>query len=184
MTTGAGIILYGPPAAGKDTVTHALTDLNPDYQHYQRIKVGTGRTQGYRFLTASELDQMRADGHIIWENRAYGAVYAIDSPSITSALTSTVPIVHVGQPDAVKALTSATPDSAWVVVDLWSPRETAAERLAGRGSTDTAARLAVWDSTPRLTDADIAIDSGNTGPEGAAQIIDEVVQVRRNQGTN
>ncbi|MCP2266394.1 hypothetical protein ACFQHV_06575 [Promicromonospora thailandica] len=174
----AGVILYGPPAAGKDTVTHALADLSPAYLHYQRIKVGTGRRKGYRFVTATTLDQMRGDGQVIWENRAYGAVYAIDAPSIASALESGIPIVHVGQPGAVTALTHATPGARWVSVDLWCPRETAAERLVGRGSTDIADRLAVWDSTPHLAEATIAIDTATTGPAEAAQIIHEAVQMR------
>lgn len=170
--------MYGPPAAGKDTVTRALSGLSPTYRHYQRLKVGSGRREGYRFTDEHVLDQMRADGEIIWENQVYGAVYAIDSPSIASALASGVPIVHVGQPDAVKALTSATPDSTWIVVDLWCPRETAAERLAGRGSTDANERLAVWDSTPRLREATVAIDTAETGPAEAAQVIHQAVQTR------
>lgn len=178
MSSSVGVILYGPPAAGKDTVTRALADLSPTYQHYQRIKVGAGRRAGYRFVTGSALDQMRTDGHVIWENPAYGAVYAIDSPSIASALASGVPIVHVGQPGAVAALMSATPGATWVAVDLWCPRETAAERLTGRGSTDTAARLAVWDSTPRLAEATITIDTAETGPADVAQVIHEAVQAQ------
>lgn len=177
--SSVGVVLYGPPAAGKDTVTHALADLSPAYQHYQRIKVGTGRRKGYRFVTATTLDQMRSEGQVIWENRAYGAVYAIDAPSITSALDSGVPIVHVGQQAAITALDRATPGAKWVAVDLWCPRETAAERLAGRGSTDIADRLAVWDSTPRLAEATIAIDTSATGPAEAAQVIHEAVRARQ-----
>lgn len=168
--------MYGPPAAGKDTVTRALSDISPAYQHYQRLKVGSGRREGYRFTDAQALDQMRADGEIIWENQVYGAVYAIDAPSITAALEAGTPVVHVGQSDAVQALTDATPNTTWVVVDLWCPRETAAERLAGRGSTDAAERLAVWDSTPRLAAPDVAINTALIGPAEAAQAIDEAAQ--------
>lgn len=179
MNNGTGVILYGPPASGKDTVTRALTDVSPAYRHYKRIKIGTGRKEGYRFATAQDLDQMRADGHVIWENRVYGAIYAIDALSIASALDTSIPVVHLGQPDGVKALMSAVPDTLWIAVDLWCPRETATERLADRGSTDTADRLAVWDSTPRLTSADLAIDTAQTDPATAAQLIDEARQLRR-----
>ncbi|GAA2241423.1 hypothetical protein GCM10010413_49780 [Promicromonospora sukumoe] len=168
--------MYGPPAAGKDTVTRALSGLSSTYRHYQRLKVGSGRREGYRFTDTQALDQMRADGEIIWENQAYGAVYAIDAPSITSALAAGTPVVHVGQPAAVEAVARATPRATWVVVDLWCPRETAAERLAGRGSTNTAERLAVWDSTPRLASPDVAIDTALIGPAQAAQAIDEAVR--------
>lgn len=47
------IILYGSPAAGKGTVTKALTRLGNSYRLYQRLKVGPGRTAGYRMATLS-----------------------------------------------------------------------------------------------------------------------------------
>lgn len=34
------VILYGPPAAGKNTVTKALAELGKNYQIYQCLKVG------------------------------------------------------------------------------------------------------------------------------------------------
>src|SRR5690606_32836594 len=101
----------------------ALSTISPTYRHYQRLKVGSGRREGYRFIDEQSLDQMRANGEIIWENHVYGAVYAIDAPSIMSALATGTPVVHVGQSDAVAALADATPHAAWVVVDLWCPRE-------------------------------------------------------------
>lgn len=47
------VMLYGPPAAGKDTVTEALIRLDRSYRLYQRLKVGAGRTDGYRMTTLS-----------------------------------------------------------------------------------------------------------------------------------
>ncbi|MCF4122193.1 hypothetical protein L1785_14530 [Antribacter sp. KLBMP9083] len=165
-----GVILYGPPAAGKDTIERALTKLSDRFQHYARIKVGSGRREGYRLTSAEELDQLRVAGHVIWENRAYGAVYAIDGPSLRSALADGSPVVHVGQPAAVEAIQRAA-GPAWVVVDLWCPRETTAERLTGRGAKDVQERLRVWDNTPRLLGADLAINTGRFAPETAAALI-------------
>jgi hypothetical protein len=47
------VILYGPPAAGKGTVTKALTRLDNSYWLYQSLKVGPGRTAGYRMAALS-----------------------------------------------------------------------------------------------------------------------------------
>jgi hypothetical protein len=41
-----GVILYGPPGAGKDTVTAALTSPDARFQLFRRIKAGAGRTMG------------------------------------------------------------------------------------------------------------------------------------------
>ncbi|MBN1170560.1 MAG: kinase, partial [Micromonosporaceae bacterium] len=66
MTTG--VVLYGPPAAGKDTVTVALNALDPRFVPFPRIKVGAGRATGYRMAAESEVEALRAQGHVIWEN--------------------------------------------------------------------------------------------------------------------
>ncbi|KPC90472.1 hypothetical protein [Streptomyces albidoflavus] len=50
-----GILLYGPPAAGKDTTTAALTELDEQYASFTRLKIGTGKTKGYRMGTPEQL---------------------------------------------------------------------------------------------------------------------------------
>lgn len=40
----AGVILYGPPGAGKDTVTAELVQQDPSYALFERLKAGPGRT--------------------------------------------------------------------------------------------------------------------------------------------
>jgi guanylate kinase len=59
------VILYGPPAAGKTTVTKKLTELDGNYRLYQRPKVGTGRTDGYRITTTSHIDALRNTNDIL-----------------------------------------------------------------------------------------------------------------------
>jgi hypothetical protein len=51
------VILYGLPAAGKDTVTKALTGLDAHYVLFQQMKAGPGRRDGYTMTTAAALDQ-------------------------------------------------------------------------------------------------------------------------------
>ena len=36
-----GVILYGPPAAGKDTITGELLALDPRYRQFSRLKART-----------------------------------------------------------------------------------------------------------------------------------------------
>ncbi|MDI2127804.1 guanylate kinase [Yinghuangia seranimata] len=127
-------------------MTAELTCRHPEFVHFQRLKVGAGRSTGYRMTDAQTLADLRRDGLIVHSNQRYGAEYATDAPEL-DRLTAQglVPVVHVGQVDALAAL--ATYPAHWTRVLLWCPRATTAERSAGRGDADTAARLKAWDET-------------------------------------
>lgn len=172
------VILYGPPAAGKNTVTKALIELDHDYQLYRRLKVGAGRTEGYRMTTPSYIDTLRDAGGILWENRRYGALYLVDRPSLTNMLRSCIPILHLGQVAAVKAITTSLPDTHWTVVWLWCPRHVALKRITERGTGDTAERLRTWDETESLPEADISINTVKVHPDTAAATIRSHVERR------
>jgi len=166
-----GVLLYGPPAAGKDAVTAALHHLEPSYALFPRLKAGPGRATGYRMTDMATINELRRSGDVVWENRRYGAVYAIDRPFLLESLRSHVPVVHVGQPEAVGAVIDATTPASWLKVSLWCPRETARTRLIARGSTDIADRLRAWDETAPLTHADLALDTSHASPTEAARQI-------------
>lgn len=169
MTTG--VILYGPPASGKDTVTDALAELDPRFVLFPRLKCGGGRTDGYRIIDRAGLDARRAAGDLLWSNEQYGATYAVDRSELADQLDRGTPVLHLGQVPAVEAVTSATPATAWLVVGLWCARTLAAERLERRGSADVGSRLAVWDATPSLPPPACTINTGLVRPHDAAQLI-------------
>ncbi|SCL16736.1 guanylate kinase [Micromonospora nigra] len=171
-----GVILYGPPASGKDTVTAGLHRLDNRYQQFQRLKVGSGRTTGYRMTTAPELAALRAAGEVVWENRRYGAVYVVDDHGLRRQLHDGIPVVHLGQVDAVDAVREAFPDAQWTVVALTCPRDVAAARIAQRQTGDTAERLQAWDQTEAIGAADLTIDTSETCPDRAAKLIDQAVR--------
>ncbi|MGW0359256.1 hypothetical protein ACWDXV_34130 [Nocardia nova] len=171
----SGVILYGPPAAGKDTVTTALAALDPRYSLFRRLKVGPGRTTGYRIGTEADMAALESAGKIIYANSQYGATYVIDRPEFERLLVAGLtPVVHLGQADAVDILTAATPAINWVTVDLRCPRDVARTRIDARGTGDTADRLQVWDRTPPLTRSDLSIDTSVTPAASAARLIDVV----------
>lgn len=167
-----GVILYGPPASGKDTITAELVRLDPRYRLYRRLKVGSGRTAGYRMATEGQVDALRRAGEVIWENRRYGATYVVDRSALVDLLAAgLVPIVHLGQAPAVQALTTAVPSASWLRVHLWCPRDVAAARIAQRGTGDTAARLHAWDETEPLAGADLALNTAELLPHEAAATV-------------
>ncbi|WP_082853971.1 MULTISPECIES: kinase [Nocardia] len=171
-----GVLLYGPPASGKDTVTAALSRLDPQFQLFERLKDGPGRTTGYRMISPERFDQLRDSGDLIWTNTRYRARYAIDRSGLLQLLEAgRIPVVHAGQPEAISAVVAATPAVSWTVVALRVDRDAAISRIAARATGDFAERLAAWDETPSLTSPALTIDTTRTPPDAAASLIRSTV---------
>ena len=175
-----GVILYGPPAAGKDTVTHALVELDARYGQFARLKVGSGKSSGYRMGTAEQLLELEAAGDVIYANRRYGNTYVIDRPGLDDAFAAGVPVVHIGQVDGIRALADGYA-ADWTVVLLWCPQEVTALRSEDRGDSDTAARLAAWAATREDLDAhpetvwNLIVDTTVTSPQESARLINQLL---------
>lgn len=176
---GRGVVLYGPPASGKDTITAALTARDDRYQHFAPLKVGAGRTTGYRRSTAAALEQLRAAGALVWETHRYGAVYAIDRAGLAELLgAGAVPVLHLAEPAALPALAAAFPGVRWTIVALTCPRDVTLARIEHRRTGDTAARIAAYDTfqpLPRV-DVDVVIATDTLGPDDAVDCIASVVR--------
>lgn len=141
------IILYGPPASGKDTITRHLIDLDSRYAHFERLKVGSGRPQGYRLVTAGELTARVSNGDILYSNTRYDSTYAVDRSGLAAMIDrENVPVLHIGQTSGIRALVDGY-SIRWLVVGLWCSRGEVARRLAGRQDDRTDERLAAWDAT-------------------------------------
>jgi guanylate kinase len=141
-----GVILYGPPASGKDSVTAALCGISDAYAYFEKLKLGEGRTRGYHFISEASLADLRNRGLIVHEVTRYGATYVVDGPRLDELFAAgRVPVVHMGQVEGVNALRLHT--ARWLDVLLWCSRDVAAERLLTRGSVDVDERLAAWDAT-------------------------------------
>lgn len=178
MTGRQGVILYGPPAAGKDTVTRELEALSPQYRQFARLKVGAGKTAGYRIGTPEQLHKLEAAGDVVYANSRYGNTYVIDRPGLDDAFAAGTPVVHLGQVDGIRALVDGYP-AGWVRVLLWCPKDVTRQRSKDRGDADTAERLVAWDATREDLDAhpdmawDMRVETVTTTPAAAARLIDE-----------
>lgn len=183
-----GVILYGPPAAGKDTVTRALAELHSRYSQFARLKIGSGKSVSYRMGTTAQLLELEAAGDVVYANSRYGNVYAIDRPGLDAAFADGVPVVHLGQIDGIHALVEGYP-ADWVRVLLWCPQVVTAKRSEQRGDIDTADRLAAWDATREDMDAhpdvvwDLTVETVTTKPEQAARLIDQLLHARAGAAT-
>lgn len=151
------IVLYGPPAAGKDTVTAVLSSVDPRFELLIKLKQGSGRSAGYRFVAAEELEALRREGRIVVETHRYGNIYAVDQRSLDEAQQhGAIPVTHIGILADMRRLLTATPSVSWLRVLLWLPRSECEKRSLERGDPDTAQRLAVWDQTSAdVLDSDV-----------------------------
>jgi guanylate kinase len=141
-----GVILYGPPASGKDSVTVELCNISDAYAYFEKLKIGEGRTSGYRLVSEGSLANLRNRGLIVHEVARYGATYAVDALGLDELFAAgRVPIVHMGQMAGVNAVRQHK--ARWLDVLLWCSRDIAAERLRARGSIDIDERLAAWNAT-------------------------------------
>ena len=153
-----GIVLYGPPASGKDTVTAALHRLDPRFVLLPKLKAGAGRAEGYEFVTAEQLEKLRGAGRLVAETHRYGNVYAVDRQTIDDMeAAGNVPVAHMGNIGDLRRLVGRAPDS-WLRVLLWIPREITEQRSTARGDADTGKRLTAWDET--LADLKANTDEG------------------------
>lgn len=166
------LVLYGPPASGKSTITEALKSRNPRFRLFPRLKCGGGRRSEYRMVSYEDLARLREDGQIIWENERYGAVYGTDRGHVESMLAEgLIPVIHAGQAEVVDALAKAFPNVELTSVSLTCPRSVAVARIEGRAMGDTAERIAAYNATPPLPGANLVIDTSvNPATEDARRI--------------
>ncbi|WP_406260279.1 guanylate kinase [Streptomyces chartreusis] len=177
-----GILLYGPPASGKDTITAALRELNHAYGAFERLKIGSGRTRGYRMGSTDQLTELEQRGDVVYRNDRYGNIYLVDRPGLALAMQDgSIPILHLGQVAGLEAVVDGFPAS-WTSVLLWCSRESTEVRSKGRGDSDTEARLAAWDATAKDIEArpgftwNLRLDTDSVSPAEAAQEIDLLIR--------
>lgn len=143
--TNRGVILFGPPASGKDTITAELTRHDDRFALLTKLKAGTGRAAGYRLISHEDLTALRVAGRLVVETHRYGNRYAIDRSDLnTLTQAGRIPIVHMGNTADLQQLRSTVP-LKWTTVLLWIPREVCAERSRQRGDSNRSARLEAWE---------------------------------------
>lgn len=136
-----GIVLFGPPASGKDVVTAAMHALDRRICHFRKLKVGTGRSQGYRIVSPSQVDDLLRRGLVVSRVRRYGNEYVVDQTELESLQGSgCIPVIHTADLDELERLSQ---QAGWRSFCLWASLRVTRQRLSERGDRDTAARLDV-----------------------------------------
>ncbi|WP_130407066.1 kinase [Micromonospora violae] len=173
-----GLILYGAPATGKDTITAELVHREPCFEHFKRLKFGSGRSAGYRMIDHGQAQILRQSPEmILWENSRYGSTYFVDRPGLERVWDlGRVPVVHLGQVEAVEAIARDSASGAiWTVVELHCQPAILYDRIRSRQTGDDVQRFAAVAHTNRLPVADIRIDTGSVPVAEAAEKIADLV---------
>lgn len=166
------LILYGPPAAGKSTITRKLHEADSRFVLFPRLKAGNGRAAEYRVTTDENIAALEPAGELIWMNRRYGSTYATDRTYLLAMLQAgLIPVLHAGQPEAVDAIIRALPDSEVTCVSLTCSREVARKRIAERANGDDCERLIAFDDTKPYANSDMVIDTGTSSAEEISKFI-------------
>lgn len=181
------VVLFGLPASGKDTITVALHALDSRYTLFPKLKIGQGRTKGYRTVSQEELGWLREHGDIVQESRRYGNVYAVDRPQLTSMFDADlIPVVHVGDLAGMHLLRERVSEQNFCVA-LWCSRSVAAERLYRRDDGTGVDRLKAWDVAYRELAVggrsgvfELSIDTGVVDASASAQQI--IALIESNEG--
>lgn len=177
-----GLVLYGPPTAGKDTIGAALRRLDDRFRPVPKVKSGTGRSAGYRMVDAGVFENMRVSGRLAGVSERYGNRYGVDRHDVRQIVDAGChPVVHSGRLTDMERLVTEL-GGTWLAVLLWCDRDTTTRRSLERGDTDSPARLAVWECTRAelLADPcrssrafDFAVRTDRTRVSSAARLIAE-----------
>jgi len=140
------ILLSGPPAVGKDTVTAALAASDPRFRLFEKLKLGGGRSDGYRMIDVREYQRMLDAGDVLQSNERYGNLYAVDRPRLQELLSAgAIPVIHVGRRTNPPALREAAGHRQVLSVLLWAARDVLRTRLRERQADDIPERLKAYD---------------------------------------
>jgi guanylate kinase len=136
------LVLYGPPASGKDVITTELVRQDPAFELYRPLRTGP-ISDRYRHLAKGAALPARIAFHVV---ERYGRRYVFDEAEVSRLLAaSRTPVLHLGQLDGVQRLQALYPSA--IVVQLVCSRDTCQARSAGRADVDLADRLTAWDAT-------------------------------------
>lgn len=170
----SGVVLFGPPAVGKDTITSQITRLDSRFAHFRKIKVGGGRTSGYRILSSGEIADLMTSKQILSRVERYGNQYFVDLPELARIRrVGRIPVVHTTD---IRELESLTADGSWHAWCLWAPLRTVRSRLSSRRDSDRERRLDLFSATLRALGRsrpqfDRVVDTSAATPEQIAKAL-------------
>lgn len=167
-----GLVLIGPPAAGKDTITD-IVEQRSNLRLLKKAKAGSGRSAGYRLVSMEEFDECVARGEMVSTVERYGNRYGVMRADVAAIQQAgDIPVIHTASVE--EALTLAADGMALCLI--WCSRSESADRLRHRDQSTVDERLAVWDQLQDDLDViakhlDLVIDTTDQSASAVASTI-------------
>jgi guanylate kinase len=146
--TFRGILIAGPPASGKRTLTFALTSMRRSYAPFRALSAALHPTIAAERSTERHLDELKAWAQVFHEFTEDGMRYVFDHGRLNKLREhGRIPVATVCDTAGMLAFEREADD--WLPILLWCPREVAEQREPALAQP---ARRRRWDrSLHRLT---------------------------------
>ncbi len=140
---GKIVLLYGPPASGKDTITQLLQNRNNIFFHFKKHKVYPGDQQiqtknqlSYFHISMNRFLNMIANGEFLQFHWRYKSFYGVSKVLMDDSLSNgKIPIVHVGKIYDLLELTDVL-EAKLIIILVWETLDVISKRLKFRHKGD------------------------------------------------
>ena len=135
------ILLCGPPASGKDTITTLLARKNNIFRHFRKHRVpprenGKNNPPSYIRVSIDEYLTMIRDNEFVQFHQRYGRFYGVSRKTLEKHLRDgQIPIIHTGKVYDLMELDASFGNNSAKIL-LWESKENIRERLKLRHPGD------------------------------------------------
>lgn len=123
------VILCGPPASGKDTITTALKGLG-DYEKVRLHRTGPRPKEGYIHVDDEQFEILKRENHFIEHHTTYGRQYGVSiGELLITSIKHKYSVIHLGSPKQALEIKKNLPQDIVKIIYLWNTRTELQERL-------------------------------------------------------
>lgn len=166
----SGIVLAGPPGAGKRTTAFALTALGRRYERLPALTTARESTLDIERATPAHIDELRAWAQVLHESDRQGGAHVYDHERLRAIRDAgRFAVVTLDTTSALDAFARESPD--WLAVLLHGPYDQARTTVARRSWARTERGLA------RVRDRFVlTLRTDRLSALEVAQLVDRAVQ--------
>ncbi len=130
------ILLCGPPASGKDSITEAICKIDEGFYHFKKHRAINGKTymhrNNYIDITKDEFKKMIENDEFIQYHERYNRYYGISKKAMADGISKNLNmIIHTGRIENLQELKKKINENT-ISILLWAPMDILRQRLVKR----------------------------------------------------